>query len=480
MSTISLGGTRRETTSSVTVRAPWDGAVVGACGQADAPLANEAVALAAKTFPVTSRLPAWVRRAFLDALVAQVTTHRAALGDLIAREAGKPITLALAEVDRARTTFQLSAEACSSPEGELLSLDRGAPSAHSLGACVRVPVGPVLAITPFNFPLNLVAHKLGPAFAVGAPVVLKPAPQCPLTAMMLADLVAAACDAVPDVPKGILSVLPCANDVAESMVRDPRLAALSFTGSASVGWSLRDLAGRKRVLLELGGNAAAIVARDADLDLAATSVTSAGYGYAGQVCIKTQRVFVQRDVADAFREALLKRVRDVTVADPLDAKTLCGPLIDERSAKRVIAWVDEAVAAGARVTLGGAREGNRVTPTVIEGAGVGMKVHDEEVFGPVVTLHPYDTTDEAVAGVNASRYGLQAAVFSDDMRVIRAAFAGLDVGAVIVNDGTNFRVDAMPYGGVKDSGVGREGVRYAIEELTDRKLLVLKGFLRSS
>ncbi len=478
-----IAGERRPCREGAEVRAPWDGELVGTVGQADEALVEEAVARAREAFRRTSRVPAYARRDMLMAVARGVVERRAEFARAITREGAKPVKLADAEAQRAVVTFTLAAEESTRIGGEFLPLDHAPAGRGAMGACARFAAGPVLAITPFNFPLNLVAHKLGPAFAVGAPVVLKPAPQTPLTSYLLAEVVRAAADETAQrhgldasVTRAMLSVVPCAVPLAERMVRDPRLAALSFTGSATVGWRLREIAGRKRVLLELGGNAAAVIAPDADAAQALDRVVPAAFGYAGQVCIKVQRLFVPRTIERQVTDALVERVRSIAVLDPSDERCLCGPLIDERSAARVRTWIDEAVAAGAKVLVGGERKGNRVTPAVVSGARVGMKLHDEEVFGPVLTVHPYDTLDEAWRGVNASRYGLQAGVFTRDLETVSSAFSELEVGGVIVNDAPTFRVDGMPYGGVKDSGMGREGIRYAIEELTERRLLVLKNF----
>jgi acyl-CoA reductase-like NAD-dependent aldehyde dehydrogenase len=339
------------------------------------------------------------------------------------------------------------------------------------GSWVRVPAGPVLAISPFNFPLNLVAHKLAPALACGCPVVLKPPPQAPLTSLLLAGCIRDA-----GAPDDAVQVLPCDLAVAEGLVRDDRFATLSFTGSAKVGWHLKSVAGKKRVLLELGGNAAVLVHDDAPVDWACGRVVTGAFGYAGQVCIKVQRLYVQRSIADAFMETLVERSRAVEPLPPLDPKALCGPMIDEGNARRVQSWVDEATAAGARLLCGGRREGNRVWPTVLalDGDGRGLKVVDEEVFGPVLTVHRYDTWSDALAMADGGRYGLQAGVFTDSRTRVAEAFASLHVGGLVVNDVPTFRVDSMPYGGTRDSGLGREGVRFAIEEMTERKLLVVR------
>lgn len=471
-----LAGKPVDTRSHRDVRAPWDGAVVGRASLADARLADEAARLAAEAFAVTSRLPAHRRRALLSGVSRALHDRREEFAALIAREVAKPIALARAEVDRASQTFLLGAEESTRLEGEMLPLD-GTPAGASVAAVTRrVAASPVLAITPFNFPINLVAHKLSPAFAVGAPVVLKPAPQAPLCAALLARIVADACDAA-DVPRSLLSVLSCDNAVAEALVRDPRLGVLSFTGSAAVGWRLREVAPRKRAVLELGGNAALIVAPDADLDRALDRTVAAGFGYAGQVCIKAQRIFVHESVAAAFTGRLCERVAALEVRDPEDPEALCSALIDARSAERVRAWIDEAESAGARALVGGRREGSRVTPAVVVDARAGTKLVDEELFGPAVTVHPWRDVDAMLDGVNASRYGLQAGLFTRDVALVARAFQRLEVGALVLDDGPNFRVDSMPYGGVKDSGSGREGVRSAVAEMTDARMLVWRGLL---
>ena len=474
--TPSLAGTPVESSQRSDVRAPWDGAVLGRVHLADASVAAEAARLAAEAFAVTSRLPAHRRAALCAAVSRGIADRRAEFAALIAREVAKPIALAVAEVDRAVQTFHLGAEEATRVSGEMLPLDQ-TPAGDTVGAVTRrVAAAPVLAITPFNFPLNLVAHKLAPAFAVGAPVVLKPAPQAPLTAALLGRVVAAAC-AETGFPAAVLSVVPCAVEVAESLVRDPRLGVLSFTGSAAVGWHLRDLAPRKRAVLELGGNAALIVAADADLDRALDRALAGGYGFAGQVCIKAQRLFVHESVAAAFTERLCARVAALAVLDPLDPACVCSALIDRRAADRVRSWLDEAVAAGARVRVGGAQDGARVAPAVVVDAATGMKVCDEELFGPAVTVHPWRDADAMLDAVNATRYGLQAGLFTRDVGLVARAFQRLEVGAVVLDDGPTFRVDAMPYGGVRDSGQGREGVRSAVAEITDLRMLVWRGLL---
>jgi acyl-CoA reductase-like NAD-dependent aldehyde dehydrogenase len=457
--------------ATMAVHDPWTGEEVGRVVLADAALADRAVAACVLATARLSRLSSHDRKTILGRIARALETHADAFASLIAREAGKPIALARAEVARGVSTFELAAEEATRIVGEVMPLDVTAASRGYSGSWVRVPAGPVLAIAPFNFPLNLVAHKLAPALACGCAVVLKPPPQAPLTSLLLAECIREA-----DAPQDAVQVLPCTNEVAEGLVRDDRFATLSFTGSAKVGWHLKSVSGKKRVLLELGGNAVAIVHEDAPLDWARARIVSGAFGYAGQVCIKVQRLYVHAPVADAFVDRLVESSRAVEPMAPQDPKALCGPMIDEANALRVQAWVDEATAAGAKLLCGGRREGNRVWPAVlaIDGDGRGLKVVDEEVFGPVLTVHRYREWSDALAMADASRYGLQAGVFTDSRTRVAEAFSTLHVGGLIVNDVPTFRVDSMPYGGTRDSGLGREGVRFAIEEMTERKLLVVR------
>lgn len=466
-----IASRRIEDGPSVVVREPWSGAELGRMVLADEARAEEAVAASVRAFDRLRTRTSHERKTVLAGVVREIETHKEAFAELIAREAGKPITQARTEVARAMSTFELGAEEATRVGGEVMPLDTTATSRGYSGYWARVPAGPVIALAPFNFPLNLVAHKLAPALACGCSVVLKPPPQCPLTSLMLAECIRKA-----GAPDDAVQVVPCDVPIAEKLVRDERFATLSFTGSAKVGWHLKSVAGKKRVLLELGGNAAAIVHDDAPLEWAAERVLSGAFGYAGQVCIKVQRLYVHRSIADRFIAGVVERSRAIEPKSPLDPTAVLGPMIDEGNAKRVEQWVSEATAAGARILCGARRDGNRYWPTVleIEGAGVGLKVVDEEVFGPVLTVHRYDTWDEALSMADGTRYGLQAGIFTDSRTRVAEAFARMHVGGLIVNDAPTFRVDSMPYGGVRDSGLGREGVRFGIEEMTERKLLVVR------
>lgn len=477
-SALRVAGSARETGLFAAVHDPFRGEVVGEITLADAAAADDAARHAASLVARGRRTPAFERRRLLRNVVAGVEREAEALATLIARESGKPITLARGEVKRAIATLELGAEESTRLGGEIVDVDVAEASAGYTASWRRVAAGAVLGIAPFNFPLNLVCHKVAPALAAGCPIVLKPAPQAPLTALALGAIVDAAGG-----PPGMLQVVPCEVDVAERLVRDDRFRVLSFTGSAKVGWHLASIAGRKRALLELGGNAACLVHEDADLAWALGRTVTAAFAYAGQVCIKTQRLFLHEPIAERFEAELGRRVAAIEARDPLDPSTLMGPLIDEASARRVEAWVDDAVAKGARVLHRGARrEGARLGPVVlgIEGDGRGLAVVDEEVFGPVLTVHRYRTFGEGLAMANASRYGLQASVFTRDLDRVAEASRALDVGGLIVNDSTVFRVDAMPYGGVRDSGLGREGVRHAIDEMTEKRLVVVRGAIDDS
>jgi acyl-CoA reductase-like NAD-dependent aldehyde dehydrogenase len=349
-----------------------------------------------------------------------------------------------------------------------LDLGRAPSSRGRQGLVRRFPLGPVYAITPFNFPLNLVAHKLGPAIAAGASILQKPSPKTPLCSLLLAKIAQEA-----GIAAGAVNVLCCSNQAAEKLVADERFKVLTFTGSSAVGWKLRAAAGKKRVALELGGNAGVIVHSDADTARAAERCAQGGFSFAGQSCVSVQRIFVHRSVQGRFLAELVDRARELRVGDPLDERTDVGPLITREAAERVGQWIKEAVESGAKLLSGGKREGAIVRPTVLTDTRPEMKVCCLEVFGPVVTVEPYDSFDDAIARVNASPYGLHAGVFTRDLRLVFRAFQKLEVGGVIANDVPSYRADDMPYGGMKDSGTGREGARYAIETMTERKILVL-------
>lgn len=450
------------------VRSPFDGSVVGRTYRSNNHHLEAAIGAAVRAFETTRRIPAHERRRVLTAIADGISRKAAEFSTTMALEAGKPIKAAKAEVERAILTFTIAAEESVRIGGEWLPLDRVAAGAGRAAIVRRFPIGPVAAITPFNFPLNLVAHKVAPAIAAGCSMVQKPSPHTPLCSLMLAQLVEQA-----GWPAGALNVLSLSNEDARKMARDERFKLLSFTGSAAVGWELKRDAGKKRVTLELGGNAACIVHSDADLDHAAERIAAGGYSYAGQSCISAQRVFVERSVERQFVDRLLTRVSALKVGDPLDAATDVGPLINEDAVSRVSQWVAEAVSGGAEILAGGKRNGMFYEPTVLTHTSKKMKVNCEEIFGPVVVVEPYEDFPEALRRANDTRFGLQAGVFTRDTALLFSAYEELEVGGVISNDVSSFRIDHMPYGGVKDSGFGREGLRNAIEDMTEPRLLVL-------
>ncbi len=463
-----IAGQWKSTPTTVRIINPFDGSLLAEVCQGGPQEAEEAAQAAATAFEASRLLPAHARAALLHRIAEALAVRQEEFARCIAGEAGKPISDARREVSRAMQTFTIAAEEAKRIPGGVVPLDLTPGNESYLGVTRRFPVGPVLGITPFNFPLNLVAHKVAPCLAAGNTMVLKPAPQTPLTTLLLGEVVTQA-GAVP----GALNILPCENTVAERLVTDERFKLLSFTGSAPVGWMLKSKAGQKRVVLELGGNAGVIVEPDADVNLAASRCAAGGFGYAGQTCISVQRILVHERIADRFTEALLERVRGYTPGDPLDERTVVGPLINEAAACRIESWIGEAVAQGGRVLLGGKRSGTLLEATVMSNVHPHMKDSSQEVFGPLVTVTPYARFADAIRALNDSEYGLQAGVFTQDIDRIFSAFRDLEVGTVLANEIPTFRADHMPYGGVKGSGLGREGVRYAIEEMTELKLLVL-------
>ena len=458
------------------VRSPWDQGLLGKVTIATRKDAREAVTHAVASVRRTRALPRWKRKEILEDIAAALIEQKERFAQLIVAEAGKPIRTARIEVERAILTFKTASEEAIRLGGESIPLDLTEGNEGRWGLVQRFPVGPILAITPFNFPLMLVAHKLAPAIAAGCPMVLKPAPQTPFTALALGEVILKA-----GWPEEALAVLPLANeDTAWLAEREDRLKLVSFTGSAAVGWTLKAKSGRKRVVLELGGNAAMILHSDwRDLDGAAMRVAHGAFGYAGQSCISVQRVYVERTIFQTFVWKLVERAQKMVRGNPADEATEIGPVIRPSDADRIESWVKEALAAGAKLVEGGGREGSVLEPTILTGtilkSGPGMKVHDEEIFGPVVVVEPYDDFEEALAMVNRSRYGLQAGLYTRDAGRIMTAYRELEVGAVIVGDTPTWRLDPMPYGGVKDSGLGREGLRWAIEEMTEPRMLVMTG-----
>jgi len=461
--------TETDTRETAVVRAPHDGSEVGVYPLAGpeevraALDANVAAARACRDMPAYERAAALRRVA--DALVAE----KESLARTLALEAGKPISQARTEIDRTTSVFRDGAEEATRLEGELLPADAVPIGAGRIALARRFPLAPIAAITPFNFPLLLAAHKLAPAMACGASITLKPPPQDPLTTLRLGELIWGS-----GYPDGGVRIVPCHVEVAQILIEDPRVRMITFTGSARAGWAIRAKAGTKRVALELGGNAAVIVATDADLGWAAARCAIGGFTYAGQSCISTQRIYVHESVYQPFLDLLVPKVQALKVGDVLDDRVEVGPLISLDAAERVERWIQEAVAAGAQVLTGGTRTGLYVEPTVLAHTTPEMKVNCEEVFAPLVTVTPFRRIEDAVAAVNDSPYGLQAGIFTRDLQTMFGAWAELDVGGVNGNDIPGYRVDRLPYGGAKASGLGREGVHYAIQEMTELRLLTVK------
>src|SRR6478672_2006183 len=429
---------------------------------------EEAVEAAVAAFEVTRTLPAYERGAILRNISAGIKPRREELGRLIALEAGKPIRDSLVEVDRATLTFRLGAEEAERMVGETIPLDLMPSSKDRVGITRRFPIGPIAGISPFNFPLNLAAHKVSPAIASGNPIVLKPPSKDPLTMLTVAEIIEAARP-----PEGSVSILPMTRELGDRMVADERFKLLSFTGSPSVGWRMKERAGKKKVVLELGGNAGVIIDKTADLRWAVKRTLVGAYAYAGQVCISVQRMFIHEDIWDPFMSKFLAGVATLKLGDPLDPTTDLGPMVDAKAASRTQRWVDEAVAMGGKLLAGGTADGTYFAPTVLTDVPLAAQVCSNEAFAPLVVAFPFRDLDQAIAGVNDSMFGLQTGVFTNDLSGAWRAFNGLEVGGVIVNDIPTYRIDHMPYGGVKDSGLGREGLRWAMEDMTEIRIMVL-------
>lgn len=464
-----IGGRAVKAATSHEIRNPFNATLVGEVGLGDESLLEDAIAGAAASFKAWSRSPTHVRAHVLEQLANAVETEATQLAELITLESGKPIRYSQGEVARAITTFRLGAAEARLLGGEVMPSDQLPGAEGRLSLYRRVARGPVAGIAPFNFPLNLVAHKLAPALAVGAPLVLKPAPQAPLTAHRLAELCTAA-----GAPEHAFNVVHTMPPVAERLATDPRLPVLSFTGSDSVGWHLESVARRKQVTLELGGNAPCLIDETVDLEALLPRVVDASFANAGQVCIKAQRLFVVRSRFDAFVERFVALTQGLAIGDPMDPRTVVGPMIEARHVTRVLEWVEEAKRGGAQVLLGGGANGNMLSPTVLTGTKPEQRVCKDEIFGPVTIIEAVDDFAAGIAACNASRFGIQAAVFTRDVGRALAAYRDLEFPGVLVNDAPSFRVDNIPYGGVRDSGKGREGVRFAIEDFTEPKYLSLK------
>lgn len=446
---------------------PYDGAVVGSVFESSEQVVKDSIARAYEMRPKLAGMPAHRRSAILRRVSDLIDADAGKLATLMARESGKPMRYARGEVARAVETFAFAAEEAKRIHGETVPLDAAKGGVGKMGYYVRVPVGVVAAITPFNFPLNLVAHKVAPAIAAGCPIVLKPAPATPLTALRLAEMFLEA-----GLPDGAFSVVIGGGDVGRWLTTDPRVAMISFTGSPPVARAISAVAGLRRTTFELGGNAAVVVDDTIELDNVVDKLVTGAFAYSGQVCISVQRIYVHRSRYDAFVSDFTARTRRLKLGDPVDDKTEIGPVITDQAADRIETWVAEAAQGGAHVETVAPRKGRMLAPSIITNATPDMKVMREEVFGPVVNVLPFDDFDDALKQVDDSPFGLQAGVFTRDLNRAMRAVQTLDVGGVMINDAPTFRVDHMPYGGNKDSGVGREGPRFAIEDMTTLKMVV--------
>jgi glyceraldehyde-3-phosphate dehydrogenase (NADP+) len=461
-----INGEWRTSAKTRPVVNPYTNTSVGEVYQAGPNDIADAIAAAAAAFRYTRALPSYARAEILSFIAREIEASKEEFSQLITAETGKPITLSRVEVARSIFTFDYSAEEAKRIEGAILPLDLNAQSANRLGVVRRFPLGPIGAVTPFNFPINLVAHKVAPAIAAGNTIILKPSSNSPMTALLLAKIIEKS-----SLPKGAFNVVPCQASEAGQLITDERVKLISFTGSPVVGWGLKGKAGKKRVVLELGGNAGVIVDKGIDVDVAAKRIAQGSYSNAGQSCISVQRIYVHADIYDIFTENFVRISKSIIVGDPSDDKTVVGPMITEEAAREIESWIHEAIGSGAHLLCGGNRKGAILEPTILVDVKPEMKVSCNEVFAPVVTLERFRDFESAITMVNNSRFGLQAGVFTNDMRNIFQAFNELEVGGVIINDYPSYRIDHMPYGGVKDSGFGREGIKYAIEEMTEMKLL---------
>jgi glyceraldehyde-3-phosphate dehydrogenase (NADP+) len=458
-----VDGERREVTS------PYSGEVVSVVQMATGELLERAVAAAESAAPTMGALPHHARADILARMADRVRGRREELARAICDEAAKPWQLAWTEASRCADTFQNAVEECKRlADGAGVGVDSVAAGGGRHGILRHFPVGPVLAISPFNFPLNLSAHKVAPAIAAGCPVVLKPASQTPSPALLLGEIALEA-----GLPPEAISVIPAPREQADALIEDERFRLITFTGSPEVGWGLKARSGRKKVVLELGGNAAAVIGADADLEWAVKRTVAGAYAYAGQVCISVQRALVHRSVYDEVVERVVRATGSVRVGPPEDPEALASAMIDGWNAERIVSWIGAAREGGADLLCGGKRDGNLVTPAVLANVDPAADIAAQEAFGPVMTIAPFESWEEACAMVNDSRFGLQAGVFTNDLRGLWQCFEEIQVGAVIHNDFPTFRVDMMPYGGVKDSGFGREGLRWSAREMTEERLLVL-------
>lgn len=467
---IFVAGRFIKTSRELKVTNPYNGQLVATTFLAGQPELEMSISAAQAAIKSMQNLPSFKRYEILMHISNRLTERREEFGRLLMLESGKPIRYALGEIDRSIQTFTVAAEESKRLPKEYLSLDWTPAGEKKEGLVKYFPVGIVAGIAPFNFPLNLAVHKIAPAIAAGCPIILKPSSVTPLSTLLLAQIISET-----GLPEGSVSILPMDRSTGNSLVTDPRIALLSFTGSPEVGWKMKASAGKKKVVLELGGNAGVIVSRTADIGLALSKCLVGAFSYSGQVCIHTQRIYIHQEIFPEFSNRFADLVKGIKTGDPASAETEFSSMIDEANALRVESWVNEALEEGARLICGGKREGTMYSPTVLTNTNASMNVCSEEIFGPVVTLEQFEDFETAVEKMNNTRFGLQAGVFTNEIQEMNRAFEALEVGGVIINDVPTFRVDHMPYGGIKDSGQGREGVKYAMMDMLEPRILV-KGF----
>jgi len=463
-----INGEWEEGTNIKEIKSPYDQGVVGKVHFADKAQVEKAVDAAHGAFHETKKLSSYDRAKALECVSDQIEKNKEELSKSIALCAGKAIKSSRVEVERAVSTFKIASEEAKRMNGEIIPLDLSPQTANRWGLIRRFPVGVVAGITPFNFPLNLVAHKVAPAMASGNTILLRPASQVSITSALLSEIIKST-----DYPAGGFNFIPCGYEAADVLLDDDRIKKITFTGSPNIGWELKKKAHKKRVTLELGGNAAVVIEPDANLEFALPRTILGAYAYSGQICISIQRIFLHEEIYDRFMAEFLAATRKLKLGDPMDEDTDIGPMISLDAAKQTEEWVQEAVENGAQLVCGGKREGALYEPTILENVKPELRISWLEAFAPVVVVYPYEDFGEALKGVNYSIYGLQAGIFTNDLKKAFHAYEILDVGGVILNDIPSFRIDHMPYGGVKESGFGREGLKYAIEEMTELKLLAI-------